>query len=252
MPDKTLVVAMVESRPATTPTCEGGEAMTYLMLDSRNIESAENARLTVGTVKKHPANPLFREDRPWEPRFDNLYANVIYDVEEQKYKCWYSPFVIDMTHQATTSAERNSRSMNDVGKQLRKEGLYRREMGVCYATSRDGLKWEKPNLDIYPWSGEKSNVLVFGPHGAGVFKDPCDPDPNRRYKMIAKIEDGEEKPLGVAFSEDGLHLASHASGADRCQGRHPQRCTLGPRAEPLRRLYSTVARQRKSGVSHRK
>ena len=100
-----------------------------------------------------------------------------------------------MTHQTTTPAERNTRSMNDVRKQLQKQGLYRREMGICYATSRDGLTWEKPYPEIYPWGGEKSNVPVFGLHGAGVFKDPADPDPNRRYKMIAKIGDGGDKPF---------------------------------------------------------
>ncbi len=44
----------------------------YLLLDSRIVESTRNAKLTVGTVKKHADNPLFLEDKPWEPRFDNV------------------------------------------------------------------------------------------------------------------------------------------------------------------------------------
>ena len=179
--------------------------MTYLLLDSRNIESAENARLSVGQVEKHPSNPLFAEDRPWEPRYDNLYANVIFDKEEELYKCWYSPFVIDMTCQTTTPEERKTRSMREVGKELREKGEYRREMGVCYAVSTDGLTWEKPDLDIYPWDGKRSNVLLFGPHGAGVIKDYWETDPARRYKMIARADEDEDRPLSVAFSEDGLH-----------------------------------------------
>jgi len=51
----------------------------HLLLDSRVVESVTNARLCVGTVAKHPANPLFIEDRPWEPRFDNLYSSGVYD-----------------------------------------------------------------------------------------------------------------------------------------------------------------------------
>ena len=66
----------------------------YLLLDSRIIEGTGNAILTVGTVQKDKRNPLFKEDKPWEPRFDNLYANVVYDREEDIYKCWYSPFII--------------------------------------------------------------------------------------------------------------------------------------------------------------
>ena len=36
----------------------------YLVLDSRIIKSAKNVTLRVGTAHKHPANPLFGEDRP--------------------------------------------------------------------------------------------------------------------------------------------------------------------------------------------
>ncbi|MHC4130893.1 MAG: hypothetical protein ACYSR3_02710 [Planctomycetota bacterium] len=60
----------------------------YLLLDTRIIESTENAKLTIGKVQKHKDNPLFEEDKPWEKRFDNLYANVIYDEQENIYKCW--------------------------------------------------------------------------------------------------------------------------------------------------------------------
>ena len=67
----------------------------YLLLDSRIIDQTISAKLFLGKVKKHTANPLFGEDKPWEPRFNNLYANVVYDREERLYKCWYSPFIVD-------------------------------------------------------------------------------------------------------------------------------------------------------------
>ena len=63
----------------------------FLILDSRIIESIENAKLTLGKTVKSKHNPLMAEDRAWEKRFDNLYANVIYDEQDQLYKCWYSP-----------------------------------------------------------------------------------------------------------------------------------------------------------------
>ena len=40
-------------------------------------------KLSVGKVKKHPSNPLFIEDKPWEQRFDNLYGNIVFDEDEQ-------------------------------------------------------------------------------------------------------------------------------------------------------------------------
>ena len=77
--------------------------MEYLLLDSRIIESTENARLVPGTAVKDPANPLFVADKSWEPRFDNMYPNVIYDEEDKLYKCWYCPFIIDQRSFILTS-----------------------------------------------------------------------------------------------------------------------------------------------------
>ena len=54
----------------------------FLMLDKRNIAQKKNTILSLGTVSKHAANPLFKEDKPWEKRFDNLYVSITYDHEE--------------------------------------------------------------------------------------------------------------------------------------------------------------------------
>ena len=58
----------------------------YLVLDSRIIEEENNVELTVGAAHKDGNNPLFKEDKPWEPRFDNPYCSVIYDREDGIYK----------------------------------------------------------------------------------------------------------------------------------------------------------------------
>ena len=59
------------------------EETRYLVLDSRLIADVEDAKLTLGKVSKHPENPLFTEDKPWEPRYDNVYPDVIYDEDEK-------------------------------------------------------------------------------------------------------------------------------------------------------------------------
>jgi len=64
-------------------------------LDSRIIAETTGAKLTLGKVIKDPLNPLFTEDKSWEPRFDDVYANVIYNQEDRLYKCLYNPFVVD-------------------------------------------------------------------------------------------------------------------------------------------------------------
>jgi len=178
-------------------------AKKYLLLDKRIIERTDGVQLTIGKVVKERRNPLFEEDKPWEPRFDNLYANVLFDEQDGVYKCWYSPFIID---KRTTSVPRDERA----GRVYIKVKPTHREMGVCYATSKDGLVWDKPELGIVEFDGSKKNNIVFrGPHGAGVMKDPREADPARRYKLFAK--GGEHGQMSVAFSADGLHWTKMAT-----------------------------------------
>jgi hypothetical protein len=161
------------------------------LLDSRIVANAINAKLTLGTVEKHKSNPLFGEDKPWEKRFDNLYGNVIYDKEENIYKCWYSPFIVDRSAKGMTLEQRQKKYRSGPG----------REMAICYATSKDGIIWDKPELGLVDYEGSKANNIIWrGPHGAGVFKDYADPDPTRRYKMIMQGVASSHSADGIKWS----------------------------------------------------
>jgi hypothetical protein len=163
-------------------------ATRYLLLDDRIIEETINAKLEVGKVEKHPSNPLFGEDQEWEVRFDNLYGNIIFDKEEQIYKCWYCPFIVESDAHGMTLKERDKPYKEHP----------KREMGICYATSKDGITWEKPNLGLIEYNGSKNNNIVWrGPHGAGVIKDLHEKDPEKRYKVIFQ-------GMAVGFSADGI------------------------------------------------
>ncbi|MHC4324138.1 MAG: hypothetical protein ACYSUX_07680 [Planctomycetota bacterium] len=207
--DMVIIVMALQAVGCIGVSAAGGNSYSqqikrsrFLVLDSRIINNVENAKLTLGEVKKHPANPLFGEDKPWEKRFDNLYANVMFDNEEGIYKCWYSPFIADNSALGMTLEER---------KQKRYRTPDNREMAICYATSKDGIVWDKPGLGIVEYKGSKVNNILWrgsneggehwdGPHGSGIFKDLRDPDPKRRYKAFLKAE-----ILSVAFSPDGIH-----------------------------------------------
>tara|TARA_B100001029_G_scaffold179804_1_gene191169 strand:- start:6258 stop:7724 length:1467 start_codon:yes stop_codon:yes gene_type:complete len=189
------------------------DSIKFLLLDKRIIESTENVKLEVGKVKKHSLNPLFKEEKDWEMRFDNLYANVIYDQEEKIYKCWYSPFIID-------SPPKN-KAIGEIIIKYQPPPV--REMGICYATSIDGIKWEKPNLGLVNFNGNKKNNIVWRrPHGAGIFKDLNEKNTARRYKLIYKhIQEGnwglngsEGNSLAVSFSKDGLSWSDKINIAD--------------------------------------
>jgi len=161
----------------------------HLLLDNRLIEDTENAQLTVGTAKKHPANPLFGEELPWETDTSHMYADVIFDKEENIYKCWYFSRIKEWKKDITMGS-------------LATEGKGPGNKATLYAVSKDGIKWDKPKLDVYRYKGKPTNIVFYGEHGAGVFKDPRDPDPNRRYKLIAgRMPHGK---LDAAFSPDGI------------------------------------------------
>ena len=163
----------------------------YLVLDSRIIESKDNVQLTVGVVQKEENNPLFKEDKPWEPRFDNPYSSVIYDEEEKIYKCWYSIFT-KSDYEATPSEKRAWLKWH--------EG--RRGFGVCYATSKDGIRWEKPELGLIEFGGnKKNNIVINGIHGVAVMKDLHETDSKKRYKAINPFRGRTD----VWFSSDGLN-----------------------------------------------
>ena len=167
-----------------------------LVLDSRIIEEENNVELTVGVARKDRNNPLFKEDKPWEPRFDNPYCSVIYDQEEEIYKCWYSIF--------TRSDSKGDLPGEGIPSDKRAwinwiEG--KRRSGVCYATSRDGINWEKPDLGLIDFNGSKRNNIVIEHYRLAVMKDSHETDSQRRYKAIKP----ERQNGAVWFSPDGIH-----------------------------------------------
>ena len=175
----------------------------YLVLDSRIIESTKNAKLTLGQITKHESNPLFVEDQPWEPRYDNMYPNVIYDNEENLYKCWYCPFIVD---QRTTETHRNRRKPSLTPyMDARPAG---REEALLYATSKDGINWVKPELGLVDFKGSsKNNIVCRGLSGAGVIKDELERLPERRYKAFYCSNSGYK----MRYSSDGLNWGDEVS-----------------------------------------
>ena len=101
------------------------DSIKFLLLDNRIIEKTENVKLEVGKVYKHPNNPLFVEEKEWEMRFDNLYGNVIFDKDEEIYKLWYSPFIVD--------SKIVIRKIETITSEYAPPP--KREMGICYASS---------------------------------------------------------------------------------------------------------------------
>lgn len=96
-----------------------------LFVDHFLIDRLEGARLMLG--RPEPAGTVLTADRPWEGSF-NFGYEVIRDggVHRLFYRGW---------------SERGP-------------------VGVCYAESRDGVRWEKPNLGLVEVDGTRENNVV--------------------------------------------------------------------------------------------
>ena len=194
-------VEMAADVRAVTPLA--ADPARQLTLDSRLFEKLSYVRLAVGRAAKDPGNPLMRVDKPWENSLNNLYPNVDYDPQQQAFHMWYKCVLVD--------AEAIAR-MDGVAR------IHNVGWISCYATSRDGERWEKPALGQHRYDGStENNIATVNTGGFGVFRDPADPDPARRFKMVYDVEFDEMRvrfsPDGrrwsAEFTPDGLHLKQH-------------------------------------------
>ena len=76
---------------------------------------------------------------------------------------------------------------------------------VCYAESRDGIHWTKPELGLIAFDGGKQNNIIWegvGSHNFAPFKDE-NPDckPDEKYKALGS----GDRALYAFKSPDGIH-----------------------------------------------
>ncbi|MBT4817078.1 MAG: hypothetical protein HON70_15355, partial [Lentisphaerae bacterium] len=135
--------------------------------------------------------PVIIPDRPWEDQLVLIFGRAIYDEQESVFKMWYA-----------------------AGADYKL---------VCYATSTDGITWDKPDLDAVLIDGKPTNVILFGRDTTylepfGVVKDLSDPDSARRYKLSCKSAikpyrgplehphmPESRRGAGTYISPDGIH-----------------------------------------------
>ena len=174
-----------------------------LFLDDVAIERMENVAREINVVTKQP-KPVITPDGK-----EHTYirpVTVIHDDEAGLYKMWY---------------------LSAMGSKYAR-GEYK-TFATAYATSKDGLVWDKPQLGLkrerdtgantnwVMWATQQTgpNPEPNGPLGkfcfaCSVTKDPQEKDPARRYKAAVVTVDrvNPKKSLGTAISPDGIHWRS--------------------------------------------
>jgi hypothetical protein len=164
----------------------------FLFLDDRNVDRLDNARLVVNPPARHPQNPIFSaQTGMWDKSRgeDGRLFTVMYDREEKLFKAWYEFGTCSYF----------------VGPEVKP---YRH---MAYATSADGIHWERPSLGQVDWNGSRNNNLLAGTVPWVIFKDPSEAIPERRYKGVFTHDASEAFAAGLfcpvccAFSADGVH-----------------------------------------------
>ncbi len=137
--------------------------------------------------------PVLTADKPWESgshedifgrRSGHIAApfsdGVWYDPTDKLFKIWYSAAFYKLT---------------------------------CYATSKDGIHWDKPSLDVEPGT----NIVIrhssasFGRGSQTVWIDDRETDSKKRFKMFETLPDPDHLDnfeflrFGLRFSPDGIH-----------------------------------------------
>jgi hypothetical protein len=173
---------------------EVGRKPELFLHDDYLIKERQGVTLVPGKVEKYSKNPVLKLDKPWEAGYYMTGCSVLHDVEEKVYKMWY-----DVRNTKVTDPD-----------------LPYGQIGHCaYATSKDGLNWTKPILNVINWKGSTENNVVFvGPNGKrtkgySVMKDYSDPDPARRYKMLFHFWDFRGRGVSIATSPDGINWTSN-------------------------------------------
>lgn len=146
-----------------------------LFIDDHLVASRKNVVRRYHAFKKHPGNPLIVVDKPWEKWVVKV-SRVLPEEDgsgfRMYYGCWSEP---------PEGAKKGWGSF------------------ACYATSKDGLKWEKPNLGLYEYKGSKdNNILPNSP--AHVMFTPWEKDPAKRYQGV-----GGGGGYHAFSSPDGIH-----------------------------------------------
>ena len=179
-----LAIVLLGMGCSTEPPPPQGQSIeignhTQLLVDDFAIEVREAVERRVNALDKHPTNPILRPDRPWEGRY-TLPSSVLYDDSQRLFKMWYGTM---------------DEGVNPPQGQTR----------WAYATSQDGVTWEKPELGLVDFRGSRRNNLLPGA-GGRVLIDLAEKDPSRRFKSLryGRATSGGDEGICVAFSPDGL------------------------------------------------
>jgi hypothetical protein len=164
----------LQSPPAVIPIDVGRQ----LLVDDFLVEQTTLTR-TYHSPEPHPDNPIVRPERPWEQKGKGGMAMVFsdgvwWDPTDRLFKMWY---------------------LGGYG------------VSTCHATSEDGVRWTRPELDVV----KGTNIVQQETRDSGtVWLRLDEPDPRRRWMLFRSHNEAGRFGTSVYFSADGVHWGERA------------------------------------------
>ncbi len=168
-----MLAPYLRDRPAVAPIDVGRQ----LFVDDFLIEQTTLTR-RFHRAEHYAGNPVMRPTKGWEdditesPKSAMAFSDgCFFDPKDGLFKMWYSPSL---------------------------------RAGVSYATSTDGMMWDKPNVGVLP----RSNVVLLGGQrdSCSVWLDHDSVDPAQRFKLFQRHRIGGAS--SVHTSADGIHWSA--------------------------------------------
>lgn len=157
-------------------TIKVAEAVLF-PFDDGSIPFRSGLQLNLAEAAKFPENPIMHCGETGTPDSKAVRRPCVIRIDGQ-YRMWYLGM----------GKEKGSR--------------------MLYATSKDGIHWEKPSLGLKSYMGSRDNNLVDLDTGekriatAIIIHDSEEADKEKRFKMVYDALPGHT--FNVAFSPDGL------------------------------------------------
>ena len=153
--------------------------MKHLFIDDHEVEAIDNLARKLHQPQKQRDNVVIRPEYRWENNGIPIRTTPVWLPDEGVFKMIY-----------LTRAE-------GMDPEIRLDVLGAPTGGesfACYATSEDGVNWEKPFLGLYDYPALTSRGTPVGgenniiPSARGMLQGPIydahDPDPGRRFKGL--------------------------------------------------------------------
>ena len=162
----------------------------HLFVDDLLVAERSGLIRRVHPCEKLP-RPVLEAEKPWEEQRVYIYGSVFPSPQNSGFLMWYM------------SREGDNPDMSKRDSRLQVGGPDL----LLYATSKDGVHWRRPDVQVYDYEGSRANNIVFAMHSPSVLYDADEPDPAYRYKVLGfrrPVPGKQERGCYAAHSADGI------------------------------------------------